>query len=95
MTLSEANKCLHVIYRASRSNGRPVEMHLAIRPEAATVADAWAKLTAFDSLLDPRSLEIEIYQPRGHRWLPPHTPGSGKSWAGSPKALADRVAEIV
>jgi hypothetical protein len=50
----------HVVYRASRSSGRMVEIHLAIAPAAATVADAWSRLTAVHPDVDPTSLEIEI-----------------------------------
>ncbi|MBA3324118.1 MAG: hypothetical protein H0T41_02165 [Rhodobacteraceae bacterium] len=51
-----------MIYRASIAGGGEAEIRLSIAPEAATVADAWARLTAAYDDLDPTSLEIEIRQ---------------------------------
>lgn len=49
-----------VTYRANRSGGGEAELRLALAPEAATVADAWARLSAAYGDVDPTSLEIEI-----------------------------------
>jgi hypothetical protein len=37
-----------------------VEIHLAIEAKAATVTDAWSRLTGVHPDLDPMSLEIEV-----------------------------------
>jgi hypothetical protein len=50
----------HVIYRAAGRDGREVEIHLALEPAAATVADAWSRLTGVCPDADPLSLEIEV-----------------------------------
>ena len=49
-----------VTYRASIEGGREVELHVSLAPSSATVADAWARLSAAYSAVDPRSLEIEV-----------------------------------
>jgi hypothetical protein len=48
-------------------------------PEAATLADAWAKFTALYEEVDPYSIEIEIREKPAHRrvrlqWLKPPAP---------------------
>ena len=62
MTLSDNPSCTHVVYRATSSAGRDLEIHLAIEPEAATVADAWSRLTGICPDVDPMSLEIEVHR---------------------------------
>ena len=59
--LSEDASRAHVVYRASRSGGSVVELHLAIEERAATVADAWTRLTGVHADLDPTSIEIEVH----------------------------------
>jgi hypothetical protein len=49
-----------VTYRATVGNGRPASIELRLPPEAATVADAWARFSAIFEDVDPRSLEVEI-----------------------------------
>jgi hypothetical protein len=52
--------CAEVTYRATAAEGHEAELRLFIDPDAATVADAWSRLTALYRGLDPRTLEIEI-----------------------------------
>lgn len=52
-----------VVYRAT-AGARLVELRLALEPAAATVADAWARLSAMDAEVDPWTLEIEIRRGR-------------------------------
>jgi hypothetical protein len=49
-----------ITYRANVIDGREVVVCLRRPPEAATLADAWARLAAVDPGVDPRSIEIEI-----------------------------------
>ena len=49
----------YVTYRATGGGRQPVEVHLVMVPSAATVADAWSRLTQIDPTVDPYSLEIE------------------------------------
>jgi hypothetical protein len=49
-----------ITYRGSRPCGAEVELHLVIDPNFATVARAWAALSAIHPDIDPRSIEIEI-----------------------------------
>lgn len=49
-----------VTYRASGRDGRDVELRLALEPDAATVQDAWSRLSAAFGAVDPRSLEIVV-----------------------------------
>lgn len=51
--------CAAVTYRASDGD-RDLAMLLAIDPAEATLADAWARLTAAFGTVDPASIEIEI-----------------------------------
>jgi hypothetical protein len=52
-----------ITYRANVIDGREVVVCLRRPPEAATLADAWARLAALDPGVDPRSIEIEIRAP--------------------------------
>lgn len=54
-----------VTYRATAAGRKEVAIHLHLTPEAATVADAWARLTAVQQDIDPLSLEIEIREGAG------------------------------
>jgi hypothetical protein len=63
---SQAAELARVVYRASRPSGRTVEIHLVIEASAATVSDAWSRLTTVHSDLDPRSLEIEVHHGAAH-----------------------------
>jgi hypothetical protein len=49
-----------ITYRANRNDGREVVIRLRRAPEAATLADAWARFAALDPEVDPMSIEIEI-----------------------------------
>jgi hypothetical protein len=59
--LAVATDHAHVVYRASRPGGCEVELHLSLEPKAATVSDAWSRLTAIHADLDPKTLEIEVH----------------------------------
>lgn len=81
MNNAEVVTCCDVTYRASTAGGGEAELRLAIAPEAATVADAWARLTAAFGNVDPTSLEIEIREasprparPTPERRAPPQWP---------------------
>ncbi len=52
-----------ITYRANVADGGELVVRLQRAPEAATLADAWARLVAFDPAVDPRSIEIEIREP--------------------------------
>jgi hypothetical protein len=52
-----------VTYRATMPNGEEAEIRLALDPSAATLADAWARLSARYGRVDPRSIEIELREP--------------------------------
>jgi hypothetical protein len=68
MRVGEVVERAHVIYRATGRGNRPVEVHLVATPAAATVGDAWTRLTQVDATVDPRSLEIETrLRPRSAR----------------------------
>ena len=49
-----------VTYRCTLPSGREGAISLRLRPEAATLADAWLRLTARFGDVDPRMIEIEI-----------------------------------
>jgi hypothetical protein len=49
-----------VTYRATLADGREAELRLIIDPAAASVVDAWDRLTAAHQGVDPRTLEVEI-----------------------------------
>lgn len=49
-----------VTYRANRQGGAEVELKLWTIPAAATIADAWARLSTAYPDIDPTSLEVEI-----------------------------------
>ncbi len=58
---AQREKTCSVIYRASvPGQSRAIEVRLHIDAAAASVADAWAHLTAVHPGVDPYSLEIEI-----------------------------------
>ena len=60
MTKAKGSALARVTYRSALKDGREVEMSLALPPEAATVPDAWRRLTALYGWVDPLALEIEI-----------------------------------
>jgi hypothetical protein len=49
-----------ITYRANVIDGREVVVRSQRAPDTATLADAWARLTALDPGVDPMSIEIEI-----------------------------------
>jgi hypothetical protein len=49
-----------VTYRATVAGGRQAEVRLRTTFAAATLADAWGRLTALHDGVDPRSIEIEL-----------------------------------
>ena len=51
-----------VTYRAMLTDGREADLRLAMPSEAATVVDAWRRLSAAYGAVDPRSIEIEVRQ---------------------------------
>jgi hypothetical protein len=62
MTKAKGPALVRVTYRSSLKDGREVAMSLVLPPEAATVADAWRRLTAVHGWVDPLALEIEIWE---------------------------------
>jgi hypothetical protein len=52
----------HIIYRATHADRINVEIRFYAAPETATVADAWARLSALCGQIDPLTLEIEIWE---------------------------------
>ena len=59
MATVESGERAYVVYRAAGRGDRPVEVHLVMAADAATVGDAWTRLTRLDPSVDPRSLENE------------------------------------
>lgn len=57
----------NVTYRACVAGGRDVELHLALDPDAATVEDAWVRLSAAYKAVDPKTLEILVRRGRPAR----------------------------
>ena len=49
-----------VTYRCTLPSGSDRELRLRLRPEAATLSDAWLRLTARFGDVDPTTIEIEI-----------------------------------
>jgi hypothetical protein len=49
-----------VTYRATLAGGRTAEIRLRTTFAAATLADAWRRLSALHDGVDPRSIEIEL-----------------------------------
>lgn len=49
-----------VTYRCTLAGGREGAISLRLRPEAATLSDAWLRLTARFGDVDPTTIEIEI-----------------------------------
>jgi hypothetical protein len=49
-----------IVYRATIAGGREAEVRLSLDPAAATLADAFARLSARFQGVDPRSIEIEL-----------------------------------
>ena len=49
-----------VTYRCTLADGREGAVSLRLRPEAATLSDAWLRLTTRFGDCDPRTIEIEI-----------------------------------
>ena len=49
-----------VTYRATVAGGGQAEVRLQTTFAAATLADAWERLTALHDGVDPRSIEIEL-----------------------------------
>ena len=51
-----------VVYRATAARGGRIEVRFAtLQPAAATVADAWGRLSAVGPAIDPATIEIEIW----------------------------------
>ncbi len=49
-----------VVYRANVAGGEEAVVRLTLDPAAATLADAWQRLTARYGWVDPRTIEIEL-----------------------------------
>jgi hypothetical protein len=49
-----------VVYRGTLADGAEGEIRLRMRPERATLRDAWARLVARYGDVDPLTVEIEI-----------------------------------
>lgn len=81
MAQAESGDRAYIVYRAIAQGTRSVEVHLVMAASAATVADAWARLSWLDPKVDPRSLEIET-------WTLPRRP------APLPAAAASHPIEI-
>jgi hypothetical protein len=61
---------VHVTYRANLKGGREVELRLSLDPRAATIGDAWRRLSAAYAEVEPTSLEIEMRPHRSGRKRP-------------------------
>jgi len=95
MTKATGSALVRVKYRSSLKDGREVAMSLVLPPEAATVADAWRRLTAVHGWVDPLALEIETWEtpctgvasgPSGVRAGPSEARGPARSVLTSPAA---------
>jgi hypothetical protein len=51
-----------VVYRGTLPGGGEGELRLRLDPAAATLADAWARLSGRFGGVDPTSIEIEVYE---------------------------------
>lgn len=51
-----------VTYRATLTDGREACLRLMMSSEAATIVDAWRRLSAVYGAVDPSSLEVEVRQ---------------------------------
>lgn len=60
MNMPLRHSLAYVTYRATLTNGRDVELSLAMPETKATVVDAWRRLTATFGSIDPFSLEVEV-----------------------------------
>lgn len=60
MNMPLRHSLAYVTYRATQTNGRDVELSLAMPELEATVVDAWRRLTAAFDSVDPFSLEVEV-----------------------------------
>ena len=60
MTSCNSSGFASITYRAMCAGGQEVEIHLTIDPSAASIADAWSRLTGAYAAVDPMTLEIEI-----------------------------------
>ena len=60
MTSCNSSGFANITYRAMCAGGQEVEIHLTIDPSAASIADAWSRLTGAYAAVDPMTLEIEI-----------------------------------
>lgn len=49
-----------VTYRATAADGQDAEIRLTLDPAAATLADAWERLSKRYGPIDPRTIEIEL-----------------------------------
>jgi hypothetical protein len=56
-----------VIYRGSTSKGTQAEFRLRRTFAAATLADAWERLSEIHGGIDPRTIEIELREPSRRR----------------------------
>ena len=60
MTSADEQAIYDVTYRATVAGGEQAEVRLRAAFAAATLADAWARLTAIHRGVDPTSIEIEL-----------------------------------
>jgi hypothetical protein len=60
MNMPLRHSLAYVTYRGTLTDGREVDLRLAMPENEATVVDAWRRLTAAFGSIDPFSLEIEI-----------------------------------
>lgn len=60
MPAFDALNFARVTYRANTTSGADVALHLLLDPDAATVTDAWSKLSFAFEAVDPSTLEILV-----------------------------------
>jgi hypothetical protein len=60
MNMPLRHSLANVTYRGTLTDGREVDLRLAMPETEATVVDAWLRLTTAFGSIDPFSLEIEV-----------------------------------
>ncbi len=53
-----------VTFRANTATGQEVELRVLLEPAAATVTNAWERLSSAYAAIDPTTLEILIRRPK-------------------------------
>jgi hypothetical protein len=60
MNMPLRHSLAYVTYQATLTDGREVDLRLAMPENEATVVDAWRRLSATFGSIDPFSLEVEV-----------------------------------